>query len=509
MANKPTAKTISIAAPVGGWNARDPIAAMDELDAPVMDNMFPSTTDVQLRKGYSVHATGLPDIVETLMVYSTFTGETLFAASSGGIYNATAVTAVGTAAITGLTNVQIQYANFTDTTGNQYLHCVNGADAMRVYNGTAWVTVSASSSPGLTGVSGSDIINIGIHVNRLWLVKKNTLSAYYLPSGAAGGAATEFDLGPVFKLGGKLMTMGSWTIDAGEGMDDHAVFITDKGEVAVYKGIDPSSASTWVKVGTYRIAPPIGYRCLVKYAGDLVVITTDGFYPLSKALLSDRTQQAVALSDKIRDAVKQAAETYKTENGWEALFYPGAPFLLFNVPETTGSKQFVMNTLTGAWARFIGWDANCFALFGNQPYWGGDTKVYKGWDTYADDGANITANVLQAYQYFKAPGRVKHFKMARPIILTDGSPGILMAMNVDYDAQEPTSSITFTASTAGVWDSGLWDSATWGGDPSIKRDWQTLGAVGTAGGLRLKTVSRGVQIRWQATDVVFEVGGVI
>lgn len=501
-------KTISIAAPVGGWNARDPIASMDELDAPVMDNYFPSPSDVQLRRGYSEHAIGLPDIVETLMVYSTFTGQTMFAASSAAVYN---VTAAGTASaeVTGLTSVQIQHANFTDTSGNQYLHCVNGADNMRIYTGSAWVEVSASSSPALDGVSAASVINIAVHVNRLWLVEKDSLSAWYLPAGAAGGTATEFDLGPVFRLGGKLMAMGSWTIDAGEGMDDHAVFVTDKGEVAVYKGTDPSSANTWAKVGTYRLAPPIGYRCLVKYAGDLILMTTDGFFPLSKALLTDRTNKGVAISDRIRDAVSQAASLYKTQNGWEGLFYPGAPFLLFNVPETTGSKQYVMNTLTGAWCRFTGMDANCWALYGDEPYFGGDGKVYKAWSTNADDDMNITGNVLQAYSYFKAPGRIKHFKMARPLLLTDGAPGILMAMNVDYDNQEPSSSITVTASTAATWDSGVWDTATWGGDPTIKRDWQTLGAIGTAGGIRLKSVSRGAQIRWQATDVVYEVGGTL
>lgn len=503
-------KTISIAAPVGGWNARDPIASMDELDAPIMDNYFPTPSDVQLRNGYAEHATGLPDIVETLMVYSTFTGQTLFAASSGGIYD---VTAPGTASsvVTGLTSPQIQYANFTDSSGGQYLHCCNGEDSMRIYNGTVWTEVSAGSSPTIdvrgTAIT-SNIVNIAVHVNRIWLIEKNSLSAHYLPAGVAGGAASEFDLGPVFKHGGKLVAMGSWTIDAGEGMDDHAVFVTDKGEVAVYKGVDPSDADSWVKVGTFRVAPPIGYRCLVKYAGDLILITTDGFFPLSKALLTDRTNTGIAISDKIRDAVKQAA-IYKSEKGWEGLFYPGAPFLLFNVPETTGSKQFVMNTLTGAWCRFTGMDANCWALFGDEPYFGGNKKVYKAWSTNADDDMNLTGSVLQAYSYFKAPGRIKHFKMARPLLLVDGSPGILMSMNVDYDNQEPIANITVTPSTAATWDSGTWDSATWGGDPSLKRDWQTLGAIGTAGGIRLKTVSRGTEIRWQATDVVYEVGGTL
>ena len=41
----------SITAPVGGWNARDSIAAMAVSDAVIMDNFFPSKTDVMVRKG--------------------------------------------------------------------------------------------------------------------------------------------------------------------------------------------------------------------------------------------------------------------------------------------------------------------------------------------------------------------------------------------------------------------------------------------------------------------------
>lgn len=501
-------KTISIAPPIGGLNARDPISAMDEQDAVILENMFPGTSDVEVRKGSAAHATGLPDIVETLMVYNTFTGQTLFAVSSGAIFNATNATAVGTAAVTGLTNSQLQHTNFTDTNGAQWLYTVNGADAPNVWSGSAWVTVTGSSSPALTGMTPANAVNIGVHANRIWFIKKDSMSAFYLPVGLAGGSATEFDLGPVFRLGGKLIASGSWTLDAGEGMDDHTVFVTDKGEAAVYKGTDPSSANTWAKVGTYRLAKPIGYRCFVKYAGDLVLITTDGFYPLSKALQTERGQNQ-AISDKIRPLVLADAALYSTQNGWEGLFYPGAPFLLFNVPDTTQRKQYVMNTITGAWAKFTGWSAYSWALFNEELYFGGDTIVDKAYTNYTEKGDNITWDALQAYSYYKTPGRVKRFTLARPVILADGPVGVRMGMAYDYGNQEVSSDITVTASTAGLWDSGTWDSSTWGGDPSMLRDWQTLGAVGIAGALRQKGVTRGTEFHWLSTDVVFEVGGVL
>ena len=63
--------TVTVAAPTGGWNARDALGAMDPLDAVTLQNWWPGTNSVLLRKGYTNHATGLPGQVETLMVYNT------------------------------------------------------------------------------------------------------------------------------------------------------------------------------------------------------------------------------------------------------------------------------------------------------------------------------------------------------------------------------------------------------------------------------------------------------
>ena len=53
------ARTASVAAPIGGWNARDPMGAMHELDAVRLENFWPGTNSVLLRKGYTQHVTGL------------------------------------------------------------------------------------------------------------------------------------------------------------------------------------------------------------------------------------------------------------------------------------------------------------------------------------------------------------------------------------------------------------------------------------------------------------------
>ena len=45
------AQLASLAAPIKGWNARDPIGAMDPLDARDLVNWFPLPSELMLRQG--------------------------------------------------------------------------------------------------------------------------------------------------------------------------------------------------------------------------------------------------------------------------------------------------------------------------------------------------------------------------------------------------------------------------------------------------------------------------
>ena len=90
-------QTSSVAAPIGGWNARDSLGAMEPLDAVTLTNWWPGTNSVILRNGYTKFATGITGQVETIMSYSSGTANKLFAAAAGKIYNITAGGAVGSA----------------------------------------------------------------------------------------------------------------------------------------------------------------------------------------------------------------------------------------------------------------------------------------------------------------------------------------------------------------------------------------------------------------------------
>jgi hypothetical protein len=111
------ATSVSLPAPVGGWNARDSLADMAEDDAVTLTNLFPSTTSVDVRSGYTEFSTGYGSAVETLMQYAGGATSELFAIAGGEIFDATAGGAIGAAEVTGLTNSRWQYINLATAAG--------------------------------------------------------------------------------------------------------------------------------------------------------------------------------------------------------------------------------------------------------------------------------------------------------------------------------------------------------------------------------------------------------
>jgi len=491
----------SLAAPVGGWNARDAVAAMPELDAVIMDNVWPTTSDVMLRKGYTEWATGIPTQVQTLISYQSTTADELFAAAGTEIYDVTTQGAVGAAVVTGMSNAQWQYTNISNTAGN-WLIAVNGADTPRLYNGATWSTTA------ITGVTQANLIHVNLFKNRVWFVEKDTMNAWYLGVDAIAGAATKFPLSAIATRGGYLMAMATWTIDAGEGVDDYAAFITSEGEVIVYIGTDPTSASTFALKGVWQMGSPIGRRCYLKYGGDLLLICYDGVQLMSKALQSTRVDPRAALTDKIQGAMSEAASLYNANFGWQLDFCPNNSRVMLNVPVTLGEQmQFAMNTITGAWCRFTGIDANCWEQFQNVSYFGGDGVVGLFWDGANDAGDIVEGDVLQAFSTFGNPGLLKRWTMAQLFFSASGPPAIDASINVDYDTALSNASVQVSPATAGLWDDGLWDDALWGGGLANYKPYVGLTGLGKSAGMRLAMASDQLEIHWQATNFVYEGGG--
>jgi hypothetical protein len=409
---------------------------------------------------------------------------------------------------TGLTNARWQHVNVA-TSGGNFLMAVNGADKLRGWNGTAWWT-DGDGTHDITGVDTSQCIDISLFKRRVWLIQKNTAKAWYLPVDSIAGAAVSLDFGPIFERGGTLATMCGWSLDAGIGLDDYAAFISTQGEVALYKGSDPSSATTWALVGVFLVGSPVGLRCTAQFAGDVLLIGKDGLVPLSKALQTSRLNTSVELTDKIQNTVSVSTTNYGNNFGWQVIPFPGENMIVLNVPVATGQQQqYVMNTISGAWCRFKGWAANCFEIFGDELYYGGNGTVYKAWQGQSDAGSNINFEALQAFNYFGSPDMLKEWTMARPLLAIDNTSGFLFGLNTDFDTTAPTGTPTFTPDTSSKWDVGLWDSALWGGDPVIQKQWQSVQGVGYCAAIHMVGATSVGKVEWSATDFLYKPAGVL
>ena len=505
---KPRATSSSLPAPVGGWNARDSLASMASNEAVYLENWFPQTTDVAMRGGYTNFATGMTGQVESILSYAGTSTDKLFAAVGTKIYDVTSGGAVGAASVSSLFNAKFQYQNVA-TAGGNFMLCVNGADKLRGFNGTTW-WIDGDGAHDITGLDTSTVSQINLFKNRVWLIQNASLNVYYLGTSAIAGAAIAFPLQGIARLGGYVMAMGTWTIDAGQGVDDLAVFVTNRGEIIVYKGTDPASASTWALVGVWQLGAPVGRRCFLKYAGDLLIISQDGLLPLSSALQSSRVNPKVALTDKIQFAVSKAVTNYGANFGWQVIYWAKNNQLYLNVPVDTGTQeQFVMNTITKAWCNFTGWSANCWEIFQDNLYFGSNGVVCKAYDGYADGTNNIVSDAKQAFNYFGSRGILKRFTMMRPVMQSTGLPSVLGNINVDFEEAIPTSPISFTANAYGVWDTALWSTSIWAGNLATSKNWQGVNGVGYCAAIRLVSATNGLDVRWVSTDIVMERGGIL
>lgn len=504
-------------APIGGWNARDSLAAMQPTDAVRLENWFPRPTSVEMRGGCAEHLRIIGNTIKTLAVYReldgdeqllAFTEQGVFEASFGGETESAVSRAVRT-------NGKHQWVQFGDGSSN-WLIAVNGVDGPFYYNGTTVTIVTGATSPALTGVTPTDIVSVEVFKNRLLFIRNSTLGFDYLSAGVAGGAVSHYDLSAFANKGGYLMAMATWSRDAGDGPDDYAVFITSQGQALVYQGTDPSNANTWSLVGTFQIAKPLGRRCVLKYGADPIILTEEGAFPLSALLASGDERDRFAVSFKIQDAFSEAARSYGSVFGWKAISYPEQNALIINVPrvEDGAHEQYVMNTISKSWCKFTGWQAEDFAVFNGQLYFSRGGRIYRAWvgtDDYATslnvgDGVNIDYNAQQAYMDFGTPA-LKKPSMFMPVTQLNRDVAYQTGMDTDFQTRTAVGTTTVTTSGTARWGVSQWGTARWGTGTTTQRNWGgTASWPGRWLSGKLRMVTDDVSGKWIGSVMRFEVG---
>ena len=510
MANGQGGALLTIPSPIGGWNARDSLDAMEATDAVVLDNWVPEASKVSLRKGFVSHATGVGSgDVETVIEFHSGGTSKLIAAGGGALYDATAEGAASSLT-TGLSNDRWQGFNFAGK-----LALMNGADAPKTFDGSSVAGMTVSG----TGLTTSHLIGGGAYKARTFFFEKsdgtNPRAFWYSGVNTLGGTLTKFALDTVVQTGGHIVAMEAWSRDGGAGPDDFLAFFMSDGTVIIYTGTNPGSADAWSLVGVYRMPAPIGVRGAVKLGGEAIIIARGGFFPLT-AVAAGRTGAADAISDKIRGAVEEATAAYPNNFGWQAHRGPDGKTLFFNVPVTEGVTyhQYVLNTITGAWARFTGIPARSLATAGNELYAGGGGGIVYRLNTgKSDAGAAREGIARQAFTHLGQRGINKQITGLKPTV--SATAGVSISIGAEIDFREtilPDALYTITPDDDS-WEEidVLWEawSGEWDGDFAAVSNWYSAQGIGDAIGLKFSCTTSSEDIDWLATTFAFQLGGAI
>jgi hypothetical protein len=408
----------------------------------------------------------------------------MFAACNGNIYDVS-VSGAPVVVVSGLGSNRWQYINFTPGgSATHYLIAVNGTDTPLIFNGTTWTTTS------WTGITQSSVSNINIYQRRIWLTINQSTTFGYLAADSIAGAVTLLDIGALWDLGGQAVSMGTWTVDGGSGPNNYAAFMSSRGQITVYLGTDPNTVSTWNLVGTFNTSPPLGNRCMLRLGSDLAIITLQGVIPISQALPFDPSAvRSVAITSQIQNAMAAVALAGQNLFGWQLIAFPSQTLLILNVPIVTNQsqQQFVMNTLTGAWCQFVGWNANCFELYNDLLYFGDNIgNVNQAYVGPADLISPIVADMKCAFNYLGDPEKLKHMTMLQPLLVSSGQITPTISVDVDFADSSPTAPVTsFTASGA-IWDVSKWDASQWASPTVTVTSWLSAQALGRALAVRMK-----------------------
>lgn len=479
---KPVAgQTKSYPAPTGGLVTNNTFPASQS--AVVLENMWPTREGVEIRRGCVEQCT-VPAAVVSLFEHRG--SATFFAATTTAIYNFnSASTGALSAAVSGLTDGNwVTYE--VQNSGGNFLLCVNGFDSLRRFDGTTWLTITGTGTGAITGPTTSTLSYVWGHRNRVFFVKKDTLSAYYLGTNSIAGAATELPLAAVFRKGGALMAGGTWSSDSGSGMDDRCVFVTTRGEVAIYAGSDPSDVNNWSLQGVYDVGVPSGRFSMQTVGGDMLFLTNDGVIPLSAVVSKDPSQLSgsaitAPISPTLRDDMDYRAGNWRLAK-WDD---GGALFVAPMEESDEPVNIYVANVETGAWAVFTGWEASDIRGLGSALYFGTrGGSIRRAWTGGTDANSSYVSRVMLAHDGLTDLAGTKTVGLIQAVFKTTGTLSYTMGAALDYSnsfGAPPSGNSTPASDAWSEWDIASWDVSDWGGgvgEYTIKTGWRGIKAVG-------------------------------
>jgi len=505
-------ETVTIPAPTRGLILSESEAFMQPGAALVCDNWKPTMRGLSLRGGCrkwcDLHPGLALDDPLRLPVISTFNyasgiNHQMFAADETKVYNVTA--SLPTTVASGRTSGNYAASQMANQ-GGDWLIAVNDAGNPPLrYDGVSWevltsgyvppggkpstIDVDLTKYPGARVDGGQNLSYVCKYRNRLFFIELNSMNAWYLPLNSVGGNLEYIPLSGAATKGGKLLFCATWSLDAGDGIDDKLVFCTDLGELIIFTGGDPGNSANWRQEGRYEMSAPMGMNAHILVGGDLMIATVDGILPTSAAITKGRVELELASITRNIKPMWREEVLLKREWPWTMCKWDEYGGMFVSWPGGAPGKRLcaVVNQATGAWARFTGWDATCFVKLREQMYFGTqDGRIMEADRTGYDDGAVYVATMVGGWEMFSSPSQTITWRQSRAIFAARPNEPFIpqISATTDYVIDIPTPPPAgVDPGVTDLWDEGLWDAGKWdnGVTPVISArntGWISIGSTG-------------------------------
>lgn len=491
--------------PLKGLSVSSKLTTGDPLTAPILKNFVVEDDRILSRAGFQKMVSDVDvEPVEQLIPYYG-QPQRLAGALAHKLIDAQS----GAVLADGFTSNDWNSTAFSNLGETDFTVMVNGSDGVWSWDGVDTIVKEEVTAPSSATWIVPDQFNVVVaHMNRLWFADSTNLAIYFLPLQQKDGEVAYIPLNAIFKRGGSIRAVATWTRDGGAGLDDLLVVFSTNGECAIYSGVDPDTDIGLI--GIFRFDSPVTKNCVSNYGGDLYVLAGTGLLPLSK-LLQSESEQLGKEDSNVVSLFREQATKYKDRPGWGIQLNPSSGRMFCNLPDGAPNRyrQLVRHMPRPVWSEFCHVPARSWGWIDPYLYFGDDKgSIYRMHPSFLnDDGKPIRVDVQMAWSQFGTAG-IKHFKMLYPYIITDGDPRPYVDVRVDHDYSDPVNQPDITFAEAGAeWDVAEWDVDYWalGAGRAIRLE-QGVAALGHVGGPRLVALISDCTFAISGWDVVFEGG---
>lgn len=524
----------TVPAPILGINATQSLPLMNPAECIYAYNMLAEDLGVTVRDGYVEWANGWTGSIARTVI--TFEGnesseDRLFVANEEGIWD---VTTEGETAPTKVVSFPsaadnagiCSYVNFTNDGNERFLLLCDGENGYYRWTQSTDTWVKYSLGGGANQIAGIDpalFDFVMVWKKRVWFVESGSANAWYLPVSVFEGTAVQFNFGDQFRFGGTLRSLHNWTLDGGDGMDDHLVIISGAGDVVIYQGTDPAAVSTFGLIGSWYVGQvPSGNRIASEFSGELYILSVQGLMPLSGVLngpnmADDKTYMTFKVSPYIRVVMDEVLNEF----GWHVHIHPKSSLLYVNSPPRFALEQLAFTLYFGnrSWSMTRGLEKSHSANWQGDVFWtditqnkvyiqrGNVDKVYLDPATDGDPEA-ITWDLLTAYQPFEEPARFKRCQYIRPMFIAGGVPSYEVRAQYDFDISELAGTPVFASAGSAVWNTGVWDTDVFAG--GLEASDTPRGASGMGRHIAINLRGRSSEpTTLAAFDIIYDQGGLM